>query len=369
MAKIQGSSPESNEALVKVSGQGQFYLQREVGPMGLKGTVSNWKPFWEEGDWGVIPPCPQADMDTVRPMRCHAGKVSIGSFIGLRYLQVAEVEVEPRVKMWKKKCVHLGNRLYGAKWPSSCSLDYALWDCILHPINNPLINQHEIKGCCRSKQLFFKFPPHPWAFCSDWRTWPLILQKTYTLRLASSSVSFVKGQMAALRSRARRCSCQAKECTGVSALWVWPQLLPPHCPLLVLRPSSSLCPSPDCTGSPEWKVKVLVAQTCLTLRDPVGCSPPGSSVHGILQERILEWVNHSLLQRIFLTQRSNLGLPIAGRFFTIWATRAAQGALRELREHSGSQSIPLIQDALHYHPVPAQISPAWNHSLCSPLNI
>ena len=105
MTKIQGSSPESNEALVKVSGQGQFYLQREVGPMGLKGTVSNWKPFWEEGDRGVIPPCPQADMDTVRPMRCHAGKVSTGSFIGLRHLQVAEVEVEPRVKMWKKKCV------------------------------------------------------------------------------------------------------------------------------------------------------------------------------------------------------------------------------------------------------------------------
>ena len=44
-------------------------------------------------------------MDTVRPMRCHAGKVSTGSFIGLRHLQVAEVEVEPRVKMWKKKCV------------------------------------------------------------------------------------------------------------------------------------------------------------------------------------------------------------------------------------------------------------------------
>ena len=36
------------------------------------------------------------------------------------------------------------------------------------------------------------------------------------------------------------------------------------------------------------------------------CSPPGSSVHGILQARILEWV--ALLQRIFLTQGSNSGL-------------------------------------------------------------
>ena len=33
-----------------------------------------------------------------------------------------------------------------------------------------------------------------------------------------------------------------------------------------------------------------VAQSCLTLCDPVDCSPPGSSIHGILQARILEWV-------------------------------------------------------------------------------
>ena len=37
-------------------------------------------------------------------------------------------------------------------------------------------------------------------------------------------------------------------------------------------------------------VCVLVAQSCLTLCDPVDCSPPGSSVHGILPARILEWV-------------------------------------------------------------------------------
>ena len=37
-------------------------------------------------------------------------------------------------------------------------------------------------------------------------------------------------------------------------------------------------------------VKVLVIQSCPTLCDPMDCSPPGSSVHGILQARILEWV-------------------------------------------------------------------------------
>ena len=37
-------------------------------------------------------------------------------------------------------------------------------------------------------------------------------------------------------------------------------------------------------------LKVKVTQSCLTLCDPMDCSPPGSSVHGILQARILEWV-------------------------------------------------------------------------------
>ena len=37
-------------------------------------------------------------------------------------------------------------------------------------------------------------------------------------------------------------------------------------------------------------VRANSLQLCLTLCDPVDCSPPGSSVHGILQARILEWV-------------------------------------------------------------------------------
>ena len=35
---------------------------------------------------------------------------------------------------------------------------------------------------------------------------------------------------------------------------------------------------------------VLSLQACLTLCDSMNCSPPGSSVHGILQARLLEWV-------------------------------------------------------------------------------
>ena len=56
-------------------------------------------------------------------------------------------------------------------------------------------------------------------------------------------------------------------------------------------------------------IYVLVVQSCLTLRNPMDCSPPGSSVHGILQARILAWVVlNSLLQGIFSTQGSNPGL-------------------------------------------------------------
>ena len=58
-------------------------------------------------------------------------------------------------------------------------------------------------------------------------------------------------------------------------------------------------------GISEMKLKVLVAQSCLTLCDPMDRSLPGSSVYGILQARILEY---SFLQGIFQTQGLNLGL-------------------------------------------------------------
>ena len=37
------------------------------------------------------------------------------------------------------------------------------------------------------------------------------------------------------------------------------------------------------------KSESAVAQSCPTLSDPMGCSPPGSSAHGIFQARVLEW--------------------------------------------------------------------------------
>ena len=56
------------------------------------------------------------------------------------------------------------------------------------------------------------------------------------------------------------------------------------------------------------KVKVLDAQLCLTLCNPMDCSLPGSSVHGILQARILEWAAISF-SRGSSRSRDRPGLP------------------------------------------------------------
>ena len=57
----------------------------------------------------------------------------------------------------------------------------------------------------------------------------------------------------------------------------------------------------------------VVSQSCLTLWDPRDYSPPGSSVHGILQARILEWVPGEYSQLRYQTKVSRIALE----FFTI----------------------------------------------------
>jgi len=61
----------------------------------------------------------------------------------------------------------------------------------------------------------------------------------------------------------------------------------------------------------------LVAQLCLTLCNPMDCSPPGSSVHGILQASILEWVEISFSRGSSQRRDQTWVSCIAGRFFTI----------------------------------------------------
>ena len=65
----------------------------------------------------------------------------------------------------------------------------------------------------------------------------------------------------------------------------------------------------------------VVAQSCLTLCDPMNCRPPGSSVHGILQARILKWLAISFSRGFSQPRDWTWVFPITGRCFTLWATR------------------------------------------------
>ena len=64
----------------------------------------------------------------------------------------------------------------------------------------------------------------------------------------------------------------------------------------------------------------LIAQSCLTLCDPMDCSLPGSSVHGIFQAKILEWVAISCSQGSSQPRDKTVSPAVAGRFFTTSAT-------------------------------------------------
>ena len=77
----------------------------------------------------------------------------------------------------------------------------------------------------------------------------------------------------------------------------------------------------------EWKylhsVKVKVAQLCLTLYNPMDHSLPGSSVHGILQARILEWVAIVFSRGSSWPRNWTRVSCVGGEFFASWATRDA----------------------------------------------
>ena len=60
----------------------------------------------------------------------------------------------------------------------------------------------------------------------------------------------------------------------------------------------------------------LVAQSCPTLSNPIDCNPPGSSVHGIFQARILDWVAISFSRGPSWPRNQTHVSCTAGRFFT-----------------------------------------------------
>ena len=81
----------------------------------------------------------------------------------------------------------------------------------------------------------------------------------------------------------------------------------------------------DCIDGAQWVSEV--AQLCLTLCDPMDCSPPGSSVHRIFQARTLEWVAISFSRRSSQPRDWTRVSGIVGRRFIAWATREVQMGL------------------------------------------
>ena len=75
-------------------------------------------------------------------------------------------------------------------------------------------------------------------------------------------------------------------------------------------------------------VPSLFAQSCPILCNPMDCSPPGSSVHGILQPRILEWVTMSFMPNPGIGPTSLVSPVLTGRFFTSHDTWEIQSTSR-----------------------------------------
>ena len=75
----------------------------------------------------------------------------------------------------------------------------------------------------------------------------------------------------------------------------------------------------------EWSE---VAQSCLTLWDPIDCSLPSSPVHGIFQAMVLEWIAFSFSRGSSQPRDWTLVSCIVDRRFTVWATREVRAVIK-----------------------------------------
>ena len=79
-----------------------------------------------------------------------------------------------------------------------------------------------------------------------------------------------------------------------------------------------------------WKKESEVTQSCLTLSDPMDCSLPGFSVHGLFQAIVLEWIAISFSRGSSQPRVRTRVSHTVDRHFTVWATREATRAVTEL---------------------------------------
>ena len=97
---------------------------------------------------------------------------------------------------------------------------------------------------------------------------------------------------------------------------------------------------------------------------PYDCTPPGSSVHGIFQARILEWVAISFSRGSFQPRNQSQVSCIAGRFFTLQATKEALSPFSSVQfSHSVvSDSLPPPEPQHASPPCPSPAPGGYLHS-------
>ena len=116
---------------------------------------------------------------------------------------------------------------------------------------------------------------------------------------------------------------------GFSRQEYWSELLfpsPGDLPNPGIEPTSPVFPALQADSLPlshQGSSISLVTLSCLTLGKPMDCSSPVFSVRGILQARILEWIVNPFFRGSSRPRDWPWVSRIAGRFFTIWATRSA----------------------------------------------
>ena len=88
-----------------------------------------------------------------------------------------------------------------------------------------------------------------------------------------------------------------------------------------------------------------VTQSSLTLCDPMDCSLSGPSLHGIFQAKVLEWIAISFSRGSCWPRNWTWLSRVAGRWFTIWATRDPPGSMAAAAAAAKSlQSCPTLCD-------------------------
>ena len=97
-----------------------------------------------------------------------------------------------------------------------------------------------------------------------------------------------------------------------------------------------------------------VAQSCLTLCNPMDCSPPGSSVHGIFQARTLEWVAISFSRRSSRPRdwtRISCVSCIGRKILYHWATWEAHNNMDRFCKHYTEENKPDTKSTCSFGPI------------------